>query len=392
MYDLYVSTRNGVTKFFYKNLLKPIFFLMDPEVVHDQMTWFGKGLGKTAVGRWLLRAEFNYENPMLSQEVRGMKFKNPIGLAAGFDKNAELTKTLPQIGFGFAELGSITGEACPGNPKPRLWRLKRSESLVVYYGLKNDGAEALSAKLKKLLPPKGKRDFVYGISVAKTNSPATCVTEAGVADYAKAYRLMREVADYITVNISCPNAFGGEPFTDVKSLEMLLKELDKLHVPGIPVLIKLSPDLSRKEIDNLLEVCDKHKIDGFVCSNLTKKRDNPKIKDQQVPDKGGISGKVVHDLTNDLIEHIYKRTGGKKLIMGVGGVFTAEDAYAKIRLGANLIQMITGMIFEGPSVMSEINQGLVKLLKRDGFKNVSEAVGVDVKLTEKAGSAKKSDK
>ena len=383
IYDFYVKTRNGMTHFLYKNVLKPMLFKVDPEQIHDHMLGFGKILGSNSVGRFLLRTQFNYQNPVLKQRLVGLEFKNPVGLAAGFDKNAELIHTLPEIGFGFAELGSITGEPCRGNEKPRLWRLKKSESLVVNYGLKNDGAEIIAKRLAKNLPAKGLRKMVYGLSIAKTNNPDTCVPEMGVADYAKAYKLLRDYADYITVNISCPNAFGGQPFTDKVSLEMLLNELDKLSIPGVPVFIKLSPDLNMTQIDEVLEVSEKHKIDGFICTNLTKNRKNLKIKDTFVPKKGGISGKVVAHLSDDLIAHVYRATKGKKMIVGVGGVFNAQDAYHKIRLGANLIQIITGMIFEGPTVMSEINQGLVRLLKRDGFTSIGQAVGVDAQLHSK---------
>lgn len=375
--------RDAFIAFCYKHLLKPIFFRMDPEKIHDRMVKTGKLLGVTAPGRWLIRVMFYSHSPLLRQKVAGLDFVSPVGLAAGFDKNIELPMVLSNLGFGFAEFGSVTGEPCEGNPKPRLWRLKRSESLVVYYGLKNNGAEVLSKQLKKLKAKahrtKTGKHFIYGVSVAKTNSSLTVDRKAGIADYHKAYELMRDAADYITVNISCPNAFGGEPFTDKESLELLLSDLDHLYVSGKPVFVKFSPDLGKNVIDELLEVCDRHKVDGFVLTNLTKKRENHKIVDKEVPEKGGISGKVVKHLSDDLIAHIYKKTGGKKVIIGVGGVFTAEDAYSKIRLGANLVQLITGMIFVGPSAISEINLGLERLLKRDGFKHISEAVGVDVK-------------
>ncbi len=383
MFEKLVAFRNALIKFLYKTVLKPIFFGMDPELVHDRMIKTGKWIGSCALGRWLLRMMFGYGAPILRQDVAGLTFENPVGLAAGFDKNAELTKVLPQIAFGFAELGSVTGEYCPGNAKPRLWRLKKSESLLVYYGLKNDGAGIVAERVVKSVGQAGQRmkigqKFIYGVSVAKTNNAETCDVEVGVADYAKAYLAALPVADYITVNISCPNAFGGEPFTDRIRLQKLLTELDKYYVVGKPVFVKLSPDLSVTEVDAILAVCAEHKVDGYVCTNLTKVRDNPRILDADVPKNGGISGKVVQGLSDDLIARVYLATEGKKIIVGVGGVSSAEDAYKKIRLGANLLQLITGMIYEGPSVVSEINQGLAELLKRDGYKSVSEAVGRSV--------------
>lgn len=360
-------------KILYKNLFKPIAFSLDPEFVHDRILSVGVLLGKTNLGRKLTRALFAYSSPVLEQTLAGIHFPNPIGLAAGFDKNAELTDILPEVGFGFAELGSITGEACSGNPKTRLWRLPKSKSLVVYYGLKNDGAEKISMRMKNRI-----FKIPIGISVAKTNSPQTVNLTDGVKDYAKAYRAFAETGSYITVNISCPNAFGGQPFTDPVRLEALLAELDTIP-SSKPVFLKLSPDQEMQEVDALLEVIGRHNIAGIICSNLTKNRNNKKIIETGLPEVGGLSGKAVEDLANKLIIHIYKKTGRKYIIVGCGGVFNAEDAYKKIKLGASLIQLITGMIYEGPQIIGEINQGLVKLLQRDGYKNVSEAIGAENK-------------
>lgn len=373
MNESIIKLRNGLIGFFYKNILKKIFFRLDPEDVHEHMTKFGQSLGKFWLTRKATSLLFNYQNKTLEQTVLGIKFKNPIGLAAGFDKNAQLADILPSVGFGFAELGSITGEPCPGNPRPRLWRLPKSNALVVYYGLKNEGCEKISAKLaqKKFKIP-------IGISVAKTNSAETCELENGIKDYTKAFKHFINIGDYITINISCPNAFGGEPFTDQHKLEKLLTAIDQINYQK-PVFLKLACDLEKKQVDEIITVVKKHRIQGFVCTNLTKKRDNPKIKEKDVPNVGGISGKVVENLATEMIEYVYKKTHGEYVIMGCGGVFSAEDAYKKIKAGASLIQIITGMIFEGPQIISQINQGLVKLLKKDGYKNIQEAVGADHK-------------
>lgn len=347
--------------------------MQDPEDVHDRMTRNGELLGKFALTRRLTSFFFGYSHPMLAQEVLGIRFRNPIGLAAGFDKDARLTKIIGHVGMGHAEVGSITGEPCEGNPKPRLWRLKKSQGICVYYGLKNDGCEAISKRLKR-------EDFSVpiGMSIAKTNSPATVDTAVGITDYAKAFAAMEPLADYLTVNISCPNAFGGEPFTDPKKLDSLLSEIDSIPTQK-PVFLKLSPDLNTRQLDEAIEVAKRHRVHGFVCTNLLKDRQDPAIKDEDVPKTGGMSGKIQEGRANKTIAHVYRATGGQYPIVGCGGVFSAEDAYQKICLGASLIHMITGMIFEGPQVVSEINQGLVKLLKKDGFKNISEAVGADNK-------------
>lgn len=379
MKNILIKTRNKIIGFFYKTIFKPLVFRRDPEDVHDRILKFGKILGSNFLTRFFVKTVFSYSSPILEQNILGINFKNPIGLSAGFDKNAELTQIMPSVGFGFMEVGSITGKPCEGNPRPRLWRMPRSKSLVVWYGLKNDGCEVISKRLanKKFKIP-------IGISVAKTNSSETVDMARGIADYIKAAKTFRdaEIGDYFTINISCPNAFGGQPFTDPDSLELLLIEFDKLQIKK-PIFLKISPDLSRENIDKIIETTARHNIQGFVCTNLTKKRDNPKIAEKdldEIPqDKGGISGKIVEDLSNELISYVYKKTGGRYIIIGCGGIFSAEDAYKKIKSGSALLQMITGMIFEGPQIISEINRGLVELLKKDGCENISEAIGKDFK-------------
>jgi len=371
MKEQVIFVRNYILRFLYKAILQKIFFLQDPEIIHDRMLNVGRFLGKFSLTRWLVSLLFSYQDKTLSQEILGIKFANPIGLGAGFDKDAVLTDTLPGVGFGFIEVGSITGEACAGNPKPRLWRLKKSKALVVNYGLKNEGSEAIAKSLK------GKTFKIpLGTNIAKTNSPNTVKVENGIADYAKAFKEFVQIGDYFTVNISCPNAYGGQPFTDATRLDKLLQRLDEISTKK-PIFLKLSPDLSQSEIDRILAISNKHQVAGFICSNLTKNRNNRKIKDSVDGTEGGMSGKVVEDLANNLISYIYRKTKGKFVIIGLGGVFCAEDAYKKIKLGASLVELITGMIFEGPQVISEINQGLVKLLKKDGFGNISQAIGKD---------------
>ena len=187
---------------------------------------------------------------------------------------------------------------------------------------------------------------------------------------------MEPLADYLTVNISCPNTSGGQPFVTPHNLDYLLDIIDEIPTTK-PIFIKISPDLGMLELDQLLDVARSHRISGIICSNLTKKRDNAGILDEDVQKVGGMSGKVVQNLSDKMLSHIYQKAGGRFFLVGCGGVFDAEDAYKKIRLGASLVQMITGMVFEGPQVISEINQGLSELLKRDGYNNITDAIGVD---------------
>lgn len=346
---------------------------MDPETIHDIMVFKGELLGKLPFGKQLTSSLFSYSHPSLKQQILKISFENPIGLAAGFDKDARLTDILPSVGFGFEEVGSITAEPYKGNPKPRLQRLKNSNSLLVNYGLKSKGAKIISEKLKNK-----KFNLPIGISIAKTNSPDTVDDKKGIADYVKGFKYFTDIGDYYTINISCPNTFGGQPFHDPKKLDALLSALDKIKTKK-PIFIKFSPDLSKPQVDGIIKVVKNHKVHGFIMGNLTKNRDNKKIFDKNFLSIGGLSGKVVEELSNDLIKYLYKKTKWEYIIIGCGGVFTAEDAYKKIKLGASLIQLITGMVYQGPQTISEINLGLVTLLKKDGYKNISEAIGADNK-------------
>lgn len=357
----HARARNAIFRAIYAHMLKPIFFLFDPELVHDFVSGIGERLGRYALTRGLVRSMLDYEHPSLEQVILDTYFRNPVGLSAGFDKNARLTDIMPAVGFGFMEAGSVTGKPCKGNPKPRLWRLPAAKSLLVYYGLANDGADAIRARLaeKRFAIP-------VGMSVAMTNCAETLDMAVAIEDYARAFSLLESIGSYVTVNISCPNTQGGQPFLNPERLERLLARLDTIPTRK-PVFIKLSPDMAREAVDAALRVAAAHRVHGIICTNLTKRG---------VP-KGGLSGKSVVKEADALLAHVYRTCGKRFTVIGVGGIFTAEDAYRKIRLGASLVHLITGMIFEGPQLVSEINIGLAKLLARDGFSSVSDAIGVD---------------
>jgi len=376
MKNILTKTRNKIIEFFYLNIFKKIFFKIDPEIIHDKAILTGRILGSNFLSRKATFWFFGFSNSMLEQNIAGINFKNPVGLAAGFDKNAQMIKIMPSVGFGFMEVGSFTGQACVGNPKPRLWRLAKSQGLLVNYGLNNLGVEFLSQRLanqKNIIP--------LGINIGKTNSSETVDLEKGITDYLKGIKAFIDIGDYLVINISCPNAYGGESFSNPELLNQLLEEVDKLNIQK-PVFLKMVPDLDWDRVDAIINLVNQYNLAGFICSNLIKDRNNPKIVPEEmkmVPEGiGSISGKPVEELANQQIRYIYKKTQGQKVIIGCGGIFSAEDAYKKIRLGANLVQLITGMIFQGPQLISQINLGLYQLLKRDGFKNVSQAVGIDV--------------
>ena len=367
MLDKLTSARNYLIEKKYRWILKPIFFKFDPETIHDHMSNILRFVGKNIVTRKITYFFFGYSNPILEQNILGINFKNPVGLSAGFDKNGMLIDMMPSLGFGFTEIGSITKSPYEGNQKPRLHRLLEAKSVRVNYGLKNLGAETLHRQLQDKT-----WSLPVGINVAKTNNPETSEVNKGIEDYFFTYKTFQDVGNYFTINISCPNTCEEYPiFADSKNLDLLLNKI--FSIPKTkPVFIKLSPDLSETELESLLAVCQKYPVDGFVCGNLTKSSSGTH------PGKGGFSGKIVGKLSDQLIQRVYKYYNGQKIIIGVGGIFNAEDAYKKIKLGASLVELITGMIFEGPQVISDINLGLAKLLKADGYKNISEAVGKEI--------------
>jgi dihydroorotate dehydrogenase len=367
MTDQLVAARNYIWQKIYKWILKPIFFQIDPEVVHDWMSYFLHFLGKYSLTRKIINLSWGYSNPTLGQNILGINFKNPVGLSAGFDKNAALVDIMPSLGFGFTEIGSITAKPYGGNPKPRLYRLPEAKSLRINYGLKNLGAEILHHQLQNKKMP-----LPVGINIAKTNAPETSDVNKGIADYFFTYKIFQDVGSYFTINISCPNTCEEKPiFAEPQNLDLLLQKI--FSIPKVkPVFVKLSPDLPETQLNAILEICLKYKVNGFVCTNLTK------VNVLNHPGKGGFSGKVEEELSINVIRSVNKKIKNlpnKPIIIGVGGIFTAEDAYKKIKAGASLVELITGMIFEGPQTISEINRRLVHLLQQDGYKNISEAVG-----------------
>ena len=353
----------------YKKYIRQILFLKDPETVHNSIIMLGKILSKIKLSR-LLRFLYVLKDEKLENNVLGIHFSNPIGLSAGFDKNAELIDFIPDLGFGFIEVGSITANPCKGNPKPRLFRLVKDKGIIVNYGLANKGVLAIHKKLigKKFRIP-------VGVSIAKTND-ANIKGKVSIDDYFKSFNIMKDIGNYITINISCPNVGDGRSFEDPKLLEALLKKIKNIKRDE-KILLKISPDIKIKKLNLILKLSETYNVDGFIISNLTKDR-NGLHKDKNLKYPGGVSGSHVSLKSNNLIKYVYKKTKGKFVIIGVGGVFDGKDAYEKIRDGASLVQLITGMIYEGPSIVKKINDELVRLLERDGLKNIKEAIGKNI--------------
>ncbi len=374
-----VSLISRASNVIYRHGVKPILFRFKPDAVHNALLKQGSLLQKSSLIRHALRVSWAYQNtPKLRQTVFGIQFNNPVGLSAGFDKNFELVPIIKSIGFGFMEGGSLTLHDCAGNPRPWFYRLPKTKSLVVNAGLANHGVKAIIERLKNYTAANFK-DFPLNISIAKTNSQKTSTDTEAIADYVGSLTLLQKakLGDMYTLNISCPNTYGGEPFTTPARLDALLKATDKLNLKQ-PLIIKMPVHMPWSELDGLLNVATKHSVQGVTVSNLAKDRSKANLKDP-LPDavKGNLSGAPSRELSNELIKQTYRKYGERFVIIGVGGVFSAEDAYAKIKLGATLVELITGMIFEGPQLVGQINKGLVRLLERDGYKNIREAIGVD---------------
>lgn len=360
---------------------RPFIFLMEPENAHYAFKRVGVFLGSNPITRGFSSLMWDYNHKSLNIEVDGIEYRNPVGLSAGFDKDGELTKIYPSMGFGLAELGSFTGEVCPGNPGRRLFRMVKSRAIVVWYGLNNQGSEKIASRLAKV-------DFGrlrVGINAAKSNVTPEFELQESIRDYLKTMTLFKDVGDYFTINISCPNTQDGEPFVDEHNLDALLSAVTQ-HIRPItdkPIYVKLAADISIAEIDIIVDGCVKHNMDGFVLTNLAKPSHNtehlpeeyPTVKGLLPAGKGAMSGLPLQRISTDVIRHVYRRTRGTKTLIGVGGVFTAKDAYEKITSGASLLHMITTMIFDGPQNLSEINRGLVQLMKKDGFTSLEQAVG-----------------
>jgi len=363
----------------YVYIIKPILFLTPPDEVHNRMIWMAGAVGRSSFlcgfTKWLFVGRRNIK---LQQTFHGVKFDSPVGLSAGFDKNAEVVGAISAIGFGFGTVGSVTAQVCAGNPRPWFYRLPKTQSLIINAGLGNQGSKIIIERIKTFSSTITNQ-FPIVLSVAKTNSCEVVDEKSGIDDYVISVKRARDVKNIkmVELNISCPNAFGGEQFITPDKLHRLLTAVDKVESKN-PVLVKMPSHLPWAEFKALLDVIVKHRVVAVTISNLAKDRTKADLKDE-LPDsvKGNMSGFPVRQISNDLIRQTYINYGEKLTIIGVGGIFSADDAYEKIKLGASLVELITGMVFYGPQLIAEINDGLVQLLERDGYENISQAIGVD---------------
>jgi dihydroorotate dehydrogenase subfamily 2 len=364
-------------RFFYKKIIKPILFCFPADDVHSFFLKRGNLLGKFSFAKWFLKKILFYKNDILKQNVSGISFPNPIGLSAGFDYDAYLIDILPSIGFGFHTIGTVTNLPYEGNARPMLGRLPKSKSLLVNKGFKSMGMESVLKKINKR-----KKNIPLGISIGATNKKYENIEEMSNDIIFSFERVLKEdYFDYFELNISCPNLVNSDNLKDKfdtrEGLSLLLNKLDKLSI-NKPLFIKMYLEKSISDTIILAEVASKYTfIKGLIFSNLVKDITNPFFDQEEIKNagKGNFSGKPTEKITNDLIWEIYKKFKDRFIIIGCGGVFTGYDAYEKIKRGATLIQMITGMIYEGPSQIGIINKELSALLKKDGYSNIKEAIG-----------------
>ena len=362
---------------FYPFLIRPILFLFDPEWIHHNTLAVGGILGRVEPTRALLRSMFVFDDARLNIQVGDLYFPNPVGLAGGFDKNGVAVEGLAATGFGFVEVGSVSAYASQGNPeRPRLFRVPKDDAIVVYYGVPNDGAEVVAERLKPVRLP-----VPLGINLVETNTGVPIKADQVVEELILAMKPFLGIADYVTLNLNCPNTSGGHsPFDTADNLRTLLEGYAQYgNMPA--TFVKIVPTDDPAKIDRTLTAIDPFPfVKGIIFGLPTGKPytglNTPINELDRMP--GTLCGRPVKTLANEAIRAWYPRLDHTRhILVGVGGIFTAEDVYEKIRLGATLVQLYTALIYHGPGLVRTINQGLCRLLERDGHRHLSEAVGVD---------------
>jgi dihydroorotate dehydrogenase len=376
-----VSGRVGSVPAMYESVVRPLLFRLDPERAHDIAVRAGELAGRSELTRRAARRSFGFRDPRLRVEFAGLPFENPLGLAAGFDKNGRAVPLLGRLGFGHVEIGSVSSDASAGNPRPRLFRLPEDGAIVVSYGVPNDGARAVSERLDGDRPPAR-----LGINLVKTNDPARPAVEPDVHDdYARSFALLSPHADYVALNMSCPNSPGDRDFFDeLPRIATLLGRLGELS-PRVPVVLKLKPTRDPGVLREVVAIADGFPFVAGFSINLPAGKpaglrlSAPRERLDRMP--GAVGGRPVAELIDGILEELYRTVGpdSRYGLMAAGGIFSAADAYRKIRLGATLVQLYTGLVYRGPRLVREVLSGLARLLEQDGFDRVREAVGADVR-------------
>ena len=343
------------------SVLRPFLFKLDPETTHDLAI-------KSLKFNYLPRKMFEVEDEqILNIELLGKNFPNPIGLAAGFDKSGEVYNSLLKFGFGFVEIGTVTPLKQFGNPKPRIFRLEDDSALINRLGFNNDGIEIIKNRIKS-----EKKKGVVGINIGPNKN-----TKDQKNDFCIGLKNFFDIADYITVNISSPNTEGLRDFHDQKKLEDLLLALNKIKSENkinIPLLLKISPDIKDNQISEIAVSAIKNDISGIILTNTTNSNKDKLISDFKI-EEGGLSGEPLQQISTNMIKKFYKQLNGKIPIIGVGGVNSGKSAYEKIIAGASLLQLYTGLVYKGPSIVKNIKKELIQILKVEGLNNIKDAIG-----------------
>jgi dihydroorotate dehydrogenase len=361
----------------YRSVLRPALFRLPPESAHEMAL---HSLSLALSSEWARRVaarRFNRE-PFGELHRFGLSFKNPVGLAAGFDKNGTAAQGLAALGFGFIEVGTVTHLPQPGNPRPRLFRLPLDGALINRLGFNNDGAAAVARQLAAHRP-----DCLLGINIGK--SRAVPIEEA-IPDYLASFELVHPLADYIAINVSSPNTPNLRELQRADALTALLDALQRRNQElsekrerraNVPLLVKIAPDLDERELEAIVEVAERAKMAGIIATNTTTSRARLCTPSRVIESygEGGLSGAPLRQRSTAMIAALYRLTRGRMPIIGVGGIFTAEDAWEKICAGASLVQLYTGFIYQGVGVVRDINDGLAKILKEQGYGTLDEAIG-----------------
>jgi dihydroorotate dehydrogenase len=352
----------------FEKLLRPALFQLDAETAHEMaMSILRTGLSGEAAQR-MAYGRYGYEFPFEIERF-GLKFRNPLGVAAGFDKNAKVVNQLASLGFGFVEVGTVTLRPQFGNEKPRMFRLPRDKALINRLGFNNEGAEAVADRLSGL-----ERKCVVGVNIGKNKDVPN---EEAVENYLGTLDMVHPYADYITVNISSPNTPNLRELQRAQKLDELLGSLQmRNHELGLkPLLVKIAPDLDDAGIEAAVDVCRRHQAAGMIATNTTISRDGLRTQNVEKFGAGGVSGRPLTDRATEVIAKVYRYSKGSMPVIGVGGIFNGDDAFAKITAGASLVQAYTGFVYRGPSFARRLNVRLAELLEESGFSSLDEAVG-----------------
>jgi dihydroorotate dehydrogenase len=343
----------------YRALLRPLIFRFDSETVHHLALSAGGLPGVSA----LCRALYRHEDPALRTEICGLSFSSPVGLAAGFDKHCEIVPTLDALGFSHIEVGSITAEPQEGNPRPRIFRLPTDQALINRMGFPSDGVDVLAPRLRKVF---GTTRAILGVNIGKTK---IVPIDSALVDYVATFSRVRDYADYFVLNVSSPNTPELRKLQERDRLAALLNGVQEHNTARKPLFVKIAPDLTWSEIDDVLLSCSDAGVSGIIATNTTFSREGLK---RPIEETGGLSGAPLHQRAVEVVRYIAARTEGKLPIIGVGGVFSASDVIDFLHAGAALVQLYTGLVYRGPAIVREINRGLSRYLAHEGLKSITE--------------------